>query len=217
MNIALNFLQVAINSQEHLLNDYISEIEKYFNNKITLLKQKETDLINLGFLNKLEDFYDYHDTDYYHYSEAFPNIMRVSISILLYSNFEHYLNKLCECEYFYKKLSLRLDEIKSKDAGIIKAINYLKKYSGIKLDKKSCWGEILQFNKIRNGLVHSHGVMAEKWIKNASIYKTKIIELENKFTNKKGEIAGKLKINEGALEYFNNITHNMMKEIFIQL
>jgi len=217
MNIGLNFLQVAINSQKHLLDDYISETKKYYNNKINLLKQKEEELINLGHFNKLEDFYDDHDTDYYHYSKAFPNIMRISVTVLLYSNFEHYLNKLCECEYFYKKLSIKLDEIKSKDTGIIKAINYLKKYSGIKFSKISCWSEIKQFNKIRNGLVHSHGIMAEKWIRNAKIYKNTMVELENKFTDDKGEICGKIKINEGALEYFNKITHDLMKEIFIQL
>jgi hypothetical protein len=217
INITLYFLQSAMNSQEYLLKDYISEIERYFNKKTTLLKQKETDLINLGFVNKLEDFYDYHEADYYNYSEAFPNIMRVSVTILLYSNFEHYLIKLCEYEYVNKKFKERLDEFKNKDTGIIKAIKYLEEYSGLKLNKNSCWSEIMQFNKIRNKLVHSHGIIAEKQIKNATIYKNKIIELNDKYTDDKEEIYGELKINKGALEHFNKITHDMMKEIFIQL
>ncbi|GHV92314.1 hypothetical protein AGMMS50268_28170 [Spirochaetia bacterium] len=215
MGVLKSFLEGAVKSQRYLLDDFITETQTYLSGKIVALKQKETELLDSGDVDKLEDFYDYHDTDYYHFSEAFPNILHESMVILLYSNFEHYLNKLCECECYEKKSNIKYTDIAGN--GIFRTVKYLQLICGFNLGKSKCWSEIEYFNKIRNALVHSHGIISENKIISAKSYSRKMFELVNQFTDPSGQKCGEIKFNDTALQYFNNLVHNFMKELFDQL
>jgi hypothetical protein len=210
-----NLLEVAINSQKYLLDDYINEMETYLNNKIDMLNDTENKLIAIGNIPNLEAFYDDHDTDYYHFSKAFPSILRSSVVILLYSNFEHYLNKFCECQCYERKLTIKYSDIDGN--GIYRTTKYLKLLCGLNLGISKYWSELEYYNKIRNALVHTNGLINEKKINKSKVYLAKQVELENTYTDANGDTFGKLKFNTGSLEYFNELIHVFMKEIFKQL
>jgi hypothetical protein len=210
MNISENFLKTAIDSQKYVFQDYIEENEKYLSNKLSFLQIKEQTLITSGNTNALEEFWDSHDGDYYRFSTSFPNILRKSIIVFIYSNFEHYLNQFCECEQYSKNISIQF----VKGDGIFKSTGYINAYCGISTKKITNWKEILCFNKIRNAIMHKHSIIEEKDISSSICYINKYVELIDVFTDKDGKALGKIRFNKSSLEYFNSLIHNFMKELF---
>ena len=115
-------------------------------------------------------FYDIYIDDFVKLDEGFPYIQRSSIFIMTFSLFENELNTICKILGRNSNLELQLKDLNGK--GIERAKLYLEKVVKINFPANSkSWGEITNFSRIRNFVVHNGGRLKEKGDKNSEIVK----------------------------------------------
>jgi hypothetical protein len=187
----------------------IKDIEKLDeNNLLKIIDNFSLSKINTFFQDRTEIANEYGKI-----KKNFLAIFRESLVVFLYSNLEHYLQKICNYFQCMKKINVSYTDIQGK--GIFQAIHFLKLLCNINLKEAKEWHEINCFNKVRNAIVHKNGLIEEKEIKQSIFYQNKMIQLntiENVEENRK-----KLQMNRGALEYFNDLTYNFVSNTFLRL
>jgi hypothetical protein len=87
--------------------------------------------------------------------KAFPNLLRSSVFVTIYSAIEAELTRLCRRQQQSRSLKLNLDELRGN--GIVRAHNYLSRVCEIKVPKGKYWRELLDYNALRNVIVHPDG------------------------------------------------------------
>ncbi|MDZ5784465.1 hypothetical protein [Marinococcus luteus] len=183
---------------------YVENNEIYFNSELKkteeiLRSMKYRDeLSDEEFDNVLDEAVDNHNF----YNEVFPEIMRNSTLISLFSFFENTLVSYCEK---YKGSEKKLEDMNGGST-IDKVKKYIKEFINKEFDSNSKeWMFIKDLQKVRNCIVHQNSIIEDSKHKKA-IYN--IIEKNSKLEIYKGKII----IREGYLEeaisnmriYFNN-------------
>jgi hypothetical protein len=142
---------------------YANDMEEYLLSKQTMVdSEDEEDL----FINEEEEENDvgagwtHFISDRYTFLVQYPDILRSSLLISVYSFFENLLTKLCREIQVKMKLSVKYNSIAGK--GIEKAKTYLTEVVGIDFPSNTMeWKQINDYKNIRNCFAHSEGVVKE--------------------------------------------------------
>ncbi|WP_144559685.1 hypothetical protein [Bacillus thuringiensis] len=154
IDMGLNSFDNYINEMEDFLSNQVNKLEKQFNEAIKDIDSHEAEII-------FE--YEYED-QFFYFRKEFPNILRKSFIISLYSFLEQELNHICKHLEENNEFELTLNDLKSH-TGIFKSYKYLDQVAKINLNTfKSEWTKILKINKIRNHFVHNGSDMLNKVI-----------------------------------------------------
>ena len=125
----------------------IDETEKYLTEKVEAhsnLKDETSSDERFGIAQNFESF--------------FPYILWKSLLLSLYFQMEDALNQICENLRKSNNYELELKDINGN--GIFKSSLYLKKVCGITNPfQTDNWNKLIEFNKIRNMLVHTDGIL----------------------------------------------------------
>ncbi len=98
-------------------------------------------------------------SDYFLYSSEYPNILRKSFLITMYSYLEHEL--INTCEFKKESESLQLD-INDLNGGVLERAKKYLKLIGKDISSCKSWSEINNIKAIRNCIVHSDGVLTSE-------------------------------------------------------
>lgn len=87
--------------------------------------------------------------------EYFPNLLRSSLFVTIYSTVENELNRLCS--QLAKDDSLDVEDLRGN--GIIRARTFLCKVCRVDFpDSSEEWKQLKEYNQLRNVLVHDNGI-----------------------------------------------------------
>lgn len=89
--------------------------------------------------------------------DIFPNMLRRSFFVAIYSLIEMQLNEICREQERTKELPLPLERVKALDRSIQRAKAYLMDVARICFPESSEWDELLKYQKLRNCIVHNEG------------------------------------------------------------
>jgi hypothetical protein len=90
--------------------------------------------------------------------DIFPNILRRSFFVTIYSLIEMQLNEICRKQERTKGLPVPLEKVKKPpDQSIRRAKEYLVGVAKIRFPESSEWDELLKYQKLRNCIVHNEG------------------------------------------------------------
>lgn len=138
------------------LSEYTVTVEDLLDSKLknfTSWVEKEASKVT-G--EQQEDFYEFYADDYHQFSRIFPNILRSSLFIMLYSFLENQLVNLCGKFHRQYGYTIKLTDLRGE--GIVRAKNYLKKVVKIDFpDQTPSWDDIIMYNRMRNFIVHNGG------------------------------------------------------------
>lgn len=159
----LNNLKEYVYALEILLEKESEDFKEYFKEYIDAQAKKMTK-------KEQEEFFDIYYDQYQQLKKVFPNIMRSSLFVTIYTLLEYKL--LFICNYLYLCLCKELDlpnpsnpSILKKEKGIFRARKYfkkyLKKYNVSFPDRHPSWGKIRFYNLLRNFIVHNFGRLNE--------------------------------------------------------
>jgi len=88
----------------------------------------------------------------------FPNMLRRSFFVAIYSLIERQLNGICREQERSKGLPKQLEKVdKPPDQSIRRADKYLTDVAKIRFPESSEWEELLKYQKLRNCIVHNEG------------------------------------------------------------
>jgi len=139
----------------HFYKDYIRRYER-------LIKEENAEYEK--FLNDPDSYFElgpkfnFEHNHYANLSNEFPNTLRRSAFISLWSYFENSLNVLCEVYEFHRSLNVSYNEMKGK--GIDRSKLYLTKIIGLDFPTSSNWDKIRKLQRIRNNIVHSYSELS---------------------------------------------------------
>lgn len=152
-----NFTAYINEMEKSFLDKYIANIEDEENDNYEHEKDEEEEEEDSHLMQRVMFF----TSDRYRYSIEFPNILRTSVFLSLYSFLENQLVVLCKQIQSRKRISLSVNDL--NDSGIEKASKYLKKVVGIDFpDNTKEWTYIKQCNQLRNCIVHNGGIVNEE-------------------------------------------------------
>ncbi|TDT47009.1 hypothetical protein CLV90_1076 [Maribacter spongiicola] len=169
--------------------NYEYTFNTYFTNGIYLSLADIEDLIkdtSKFLIDQLLENYRYEDNNQesiindkwtnkvFQFHFVFPNILWKSIFLNIYYTLESTMNQICKnLENFYD-FNLCYSDLNG--SGIIRSSLYFRKVCGInKCFSTNIWNCILDYNKIRNVLAHSNGIITDK--------KSKILQFPKKYTD----------------------------------
>ena len=90
------------------------------------------------------------------FEDYFPNLLRSSALITIYSFFEHQLEKLCKEFSSHQHTHISINDIKGK--GIERSFHYLTKVAELtELNNSATWPKIKIIGQIRNMIAHNNG------------------------------------------------------------
>lgn len=126
-------------------------------------------------------------------SIKFPDTLRKSVFISLWSYFENSLNILCQIYEYHNSLNVNYKDLKCKDRGIDRTKLYLTKVVQLDFPTSLNWNKIKKLQSIRNKIVHSYSEVNNNDVKILSninyfqylklypLNSTSIIEIEELF------------------------------------
>jgi len=197
----LSWVELGIVINLENLRRYAETFEQMLNKETTAFEERiEQTALTIPEEERF-DFYDFHSDEHWQLLEIFPDIMRKSLFINCYSYLESKIFNLCD--HIYEKLgcSKPLSQI-TKHKGIFKAQYYFKNVAKVYFpDDSKVWEDILNYNLIRNCIVHNDSELKAKKDK---------VEKVSKFINNKSSIIiekNKIKIihEDFSLEFINTI------------
>jgi hypothetical protein len=192
----LNFFKGYLNRFELFIKEENELYEKYLNNP-------ESD----DELGQKFNFQRNHSNDLLN---EYPNTLRKSTFISLWSNFEKSLNDLCEVYEYHLSLKVNFTDMKGK--GIERSKLYLTKIIHLNFPTSSNWDKIMKLKRIRDKIVHSYSEVNDedsqllsdiKSFKNLKLYsinKKSIIEIEKPFL-------------DGVINVFNGFSKELLDSI----
>ena len=182
----------------------IEETEKYLTEKVEAhsnLKDATTADERFGIAENFESF--------------FPFILWKSLLLSLYFQMENALNQICENLKKSNNYELELKDISGN--GIFKSSLYLKKVCGITNPfETDNWNKLIEFNKIRNMLVHTDGILKKSNLNLVNICKKYEGIILADFSDEESSVSimeeyCKLTL-DNVEELFNQIYRNMNEE-----
>jgi len=95
------------------------------------------------------------------FETEFPQYLRKSSILIIFSMFEDKLNAFCDSMAEYKKSALRFSDMSGR--GIERSKNYLSKAIGMNFPSSTSeWEKITKIQKVRNVLAHTSGYLDEQ-------------------------------------------------------
>lgn len=148
------------------LGSYLEEMENNLEDQLNSLEKQYLEDIKDVSENEAENIFEYQYEDRVFYlREEFPNILRKSFVISLYSFLEQQLFTICKHVEKNNKLSISFNNFK-KGTGIFKSYRYLTEIANIDLSSlDEEWIKIENINKIRNHFVHAGSDTLKKLLK----------------------------------------------------
>ena len=149
-SISMKFTSIRgyADTVEKVLPEYKKEIDKRF-----LALGKNTVIENE---DERDDLYREHDIELFELEHDFPQVLRYSLFVYSYSRFEKTL--LGIADDYQRSRGLKLKPSELKDAGIKRAMTYLKNVVIIPFpDMEPSWKDILTLSLIRNHIAHNEG------------------------------------------------------------
>lgn len=150
---------IVANKTKNRLEDfrrYTLELEGKFTADKNRLMQNFNESITDLSDEEIIEIEEYYADDYQHIEEVQVSLYRKSTLVSLYSFLEHSLNDLCGYQYRRYEFAVEVTDLRGE--GIVRARDYLIKL--IKVDFSLLndeWRYLMEFNKIRNCIVHSDG------------------------------------------------------------
>lgn len=147
-----SYLRYPFDTQREFFGS-VRELIKSEQKRISTWMERETAGLPQG---ERERFHELYGEDYGKLEDSFPNILRNSLFIAIYTEFEEVLKFICRVLANEKGIAITVHEWRG---GILeKAKSYLKKDIGISWSlSPSLWDETLKIRRIRNALVHDGG------------------------------------------------------------
>lgn len=112
------------------------------------------------FLDSVEDFLDAQarraesEEERRKLADYFPNLLRSSLFVTIYSTLENELNRLCR--ELSKEDGLDVEDLRG--SGIIRAGTFLSRVCRVDFPQESKeWKRLLEYNQLRNIIVHNNG------------------------------------------------------------
>ena len=139
-------------------DEYLKDVEKLIDSKAIELGNRAAEMVQeieqepetTGWHYAALDLFL--EEDYEKVENVFPNLLRRSLFIYIYSVFEDALNNCCRLLNFQHR---PLEDVKGKDRGIKRARRYLND-AGVKFPDEK-WEEITYYQKLRNCIIHNQG------------------------------------------------------------
>ncbi len=151
------FTRVQMKMQLEELEGFIKSVESAFKKQLKASERKWDKAPEGLDDDELEAYYHKCTMDAHSFRSGFPDLVRRTTFIHLYSVLEKALLRLCESLHD-RAPNLASPSENRKDKGIVKAQKYIKE-AGIEFpDQNPDWEEICRMNELRNRLVHSIGV-----------------------------------------------------------
>jgi hypothetical protein len=126
---------------------------------------------------------DIENMDHYSFDVLIEPIILPSLSnslfISMYGDFEYHLSQLCHAYQLHKKLKICLSDIYGN--GIYKAATYLDKVVGLNIKNSKEWSRMVDWNRVRNALVHNSGYLKDKEVDSANRLNLNINQEHGKF------------------------------------
>ncbi|MED4971372.1 hypothetical protein, partial [Parageobacillus toebii] len=153
---------------------YINAMENFLDNQLKELEEQYIEETKNVPPEVAENIFEYqYEDQFYYYQDEFPNILRKSFIISLYSFLEQELIRICRHIEKNNSFEVRLDDI--KDKGIFKCHEYLTEIAKIDFSTvNNEWEKIKKINKIRNHFVHNGSDILDKVVKPKSNKERKI-------------------------------------------
>lgn len=133
--------------------DSVQDLFKSEQKRISAWMERETAGLSQ---DERDRFYEWHGEDYGKLEDSFPNVLRNSLFIAIYTELEDVLKFICRVLGNKKGLAIPVHKWRG---GILEKVeSCLKKDIGISWSLSSgLWDEILKIRRIRNALVHDGG------------------------------------------------------------
>jgi len=157
-------------------SDYLSSLEKFLENEARILDERYDAAVQKAIESKerincgdytlpgqlseeesgaLEYFFE---ESLRALEDIFPNILRRSFFVAIYSLIEMQLNEICREQERAKELPLPLEKVKkAPDRSIQRTKVYLMDVAEFHFPESSEWDELLKYQKLRNCIVHNEG------------------------------------------------------------
>jgi hypothetical protein len=157
-------------------SDYLSSLERFLENEAKILDERYDakmrkviegkervncgDYTLPGQLSKEErgalEYFFFEEE--HKLEDIFPNMLRRSFFVAIYSLIEMQLNEICRKQERTKGLPVPLEKVKKPpDQSIRRAREYLVGVAKIRFPESSEWDELLKYQKLRNRIVHNEG------------------------------------------------------------
>jgi hypothetical protein len=138
-------------------SEYLKDVEKLVDSKAKELNSRTAIMVQEleQELSPNEDFHAldlFLEEDYEKIENVFPNLLRRSLFIYVYSVLENALNNCCRLLNFQGR---PLEDVKNKGRGIERARRYLEDAKVSFPTEK--WEEIIYYKKLRNCIIHNQG------------------------------------------------------------
>lgn len=137
--------------------EFVFEVESKFEEDLRSKNEEFDELVGEARGTEIEaNVADYLADDYRKIESHFPQHLRYSAIVSIYSLLEDSMNSICRFLTTQRNLPLELNDL--NDKGIFRAQKYLTKVCGIDFPETSReWNEIRKLNKVRNCIVHTNG------------------------------------------------------------
>ncbi|PEW67024.1 hypothetical protein CN448_19030 [Bacillus cereus] len=161
------WLAISIDMELISFEKYIEEMENFIENQLyELNEQYEKQIEGVSSEEEKTHIFEWqYEDQFYHYKNEFPNILRKSFIISLYSFLEQNLKKICK--HLEKKYKLEPTFNSNIEKGIVQnCYEYLTNTAKVDLNlAQEEWRKIQKINKIRNHFVHDGNDVLDKVIK----------------------------------------------------
>src|SRR5580698_6283226 len=145
-------------SQFQDLREYMSLAQDFVVGKQRDFRKRVDDYIALNALegDDRDEYYSFHEDDYDQLHNQFPRIVFSSTLLMACALFEGLLVDLCKGFEHALPKPTPWDAL-DKDRGITKTAAFLKDNFGIHLSNYSHWGQVKNYFKVRDCIVHADG------------------------------------------------------------
>ncbi|HDR7714970.1 hypothetical protein VSY18_22780 [Bacillus albus] len=161
------WIAISIDMEIIAFEKYIEEMESFIKNQLhELNEQYEKQIEGVSSDEEKTHIFEYqYEDQFYHYKNEFPNILRKSFIISLYSFLEQNLKKICK--HLEKKHNLKPTFASKIEKAIVQnCYEYLNETAKVDLNiVQDEWGKIRKINKIRNHFVHDGNDVLDKILK----------------------------------------------------
>ncbi|WP_349916544.1 hypothetical protein [Bacillus cereus] len=145
IGVRLKTINRFAETMEQFLKSELGELEKQFEREAEGLSEELK-----------QEFFDYRSDDINEFSLTFPAILRQTVFVKAYFNFEEMLVRLCKTLQKNNNIKIGFSDLHGN--GIVGAMTYITKVFNVESPFQSQeWDRIKLYNKIRNIIAHQNG------------------------------------------------------------
>lgn len=155
-SINSDWLSISIRLKTDSFKNYLQHMETFLETEIRSLHERYSESTE-GYSAELaqQTYEDEFLDDSYYLKTEFPNILRKSFIVSIYSYLEQQLFDICDYLQRHNNFDKKNKDISNGRKSIFFTEHYLKNIAEIDLNNtESQWEEILKINRIRNHITH---------------------------------------------------------------